>query len=65
MCAACTYRTKDKSNMKRHVEKYHMEHSFTCQTCGVAFLARSELKMHYMKKHNLSETVAFAAANDS
>ena len=64
MCAVCAYKSKDHSNMRRHVKTKHMEHTFKCQTCGVTMSQRGQLKTHYMNKHNLSENVANAAANE-
>ena len=62
MCAVCSYKAKFRGNMVRHVKLMHGESKLKCSTCGNSFGEKYKLKLHYMKVHNLQESVAKAAA---
>ena len=66
MCASCSYKSKDKANMCRHVQCKHSENPprFTCRTCTSAYTERNKLKNHYVKAHNL-DPISAKAASDS
>ena len=66
MCASCSYKSKERYNMIRHVQCKHSDNPpcFRCRTCGNAFKEKNKLKNHYMKVHNL-DSIAAKAASDS
>ena len=67
LCDLCSYKSNDKSNMKKHVNAKHNENcpKFQCSMCPLQVKARPQLKNHYMKVHSLPESLAKSATNDS
>ena len=66
MCLNCSYKSKDRGNMTRHVQNQHgIARSYVCSTCGKSFRERNRLKVHYIKEHKLAEPIAKAAATMS
>ena len=67
LCDLCSYRSNDRSNMKKHVNFKHNENcpKFQCSMCTLQVKAKQQLKGHYMKVHSLPENVAKSATADS
>ena len=60
-CNSCGLSTPLRTSIKRHVENKHMTSSkvFRCRTCNdVTFNVKSNLKRHYMTKHDMPEPAA-------
>ena len=56
-CNVCGRISKDKYNMRKHVERKHMDQaSHSCQQCGSIFRSDGWLKMHKRKQHSESCT---------
>ena len=49
-CTDCQYIAKDKSNVFKHIERVHLNLSYSCPICGALFRSRANLTIH-MKKH--------------
>ena len=64
-CKLCGLQAKWKANVKGHVIRRHMQslkETFACSMCdGKSFTSKQNLKLHYMKSHNMNEKVANAA----
>ena len=67
MCTVCAYKTKINSNIHRHVRSKHGENlpNYKCTSCEYLTAEKAKLKSHYMKSHNLAETIAKMAADAS
>ena len=67
ICEACNHQCNLRSNMVRHVDLKHnpSARKFPCSMCSLQAKFRWQLQTHYVKVHNLSPTVAKAAANES
>ena len=65
MCMVCSYKSKQKGSMLRHVQCVHSDNppSFRCTMCGTCFKERGNLKSHYKGKHKMEDSIAKAAAN--
>ena len=67
MCIHCPYSCNVKTSMVRHVDLKHNPNAkkFPCTMCSLQAKFSWQLKAHYVKVHNLSETVAKAAASEA
>ena len=50
-CLACNYDSKDRSNMKKHIEKHIDGLSFACTLCNKVFKTKGALRSHMYKGH--------------
>ena len=51
ICNHCKYKTKDKSNMKKHVMAKHHGRKFACSFCDKTFPDQSQFKRHIEAVH--------------
>ena len=51
ICNHCKYKTKDKSNMKKHVMAKHYGKKFPCSSCDKNFKDQSQFKRHIEAVH--------------
>ena len=50
-CTECSYCSKKKSNIFRHIESSHLSCSYCCPVCGHDARSRFNLKQHMTSKH--------------
>ena len=50
-CNLCSYKTKDKSNIKKHVLAIHFGKTYSCKFCNIKSKDQSGLKKHVEAKH--------------
>merc|ERR1712126_57338 len=55
-CDQCDYKTKDKSNMKKHIRAVHDKEKIPCCSCDKKFYDQSALKKH---KESIHEGVKY------
>ena len=67
MCMHCSYSCSLKTSMTRHVGLKHDPNAkkFPCTMCPLQAKFSWQLKTHYVKVHNLSETAAKAVASEA
>ena len=66
-CDLCSYKTKDRGNVKKHINNKHNQNcvKYKCSMCGHEAKIRNNLKNHYMGVHKLPENVAKSATADA
>ena len=52
-CEDCDYSTPYKQDMKKHVERRHIDMHITCPKCSTNVGSRYELKTHMRERHRL------------
>ncbi|GIY99557.1 hypothetical protein CEXT_662741 [Caerostris extrusa] len=52
-CAECSYRSADKSTLKRHMAKHKKERPHLCNICEKTFTLKSNCERHIREKHDL------------
>ena len=50
-CTDCGYARERKSDIRRHVERKHIEMRVACNLCSMLFSTRLSLKEHMKYKH--------------
>ncbi len=50
-CNECGYARERKSDIRRHVERKHIEMQVACNLCSMVFSTRLSLKEHMKYKH--------------
>ena len=50
-CLACDYATKDRSNIKKHIDKHIEGLSYTCRVCSKEFPTKTAQLSHMKKDH--------------
>ena len=58
-CLACDFVTKDRSNMRKHIEKHIDGLSFACTLCSKEFRTKGALYSHMYKGHKKSTLIHF------
>ena len=53
-CLVCNYATKDRSNIKKHIEKHIEGLSYACTACSKEFKTKNALLAHMKKGHKHS-----------
>ena len=51
-CTVCERKTKDKRDMKRHLETHLSGLSYTCSQCSKSFRSSNSLRMHDIRNHS-------------
>ena len=52
-CKVCTYRTKVRSNLIKHIQRRHCSTRFNCHLCTNSLGAEADRKEHYKRVHSL------------
>ena len=66
-CEFCPHSSNRPDNMRKHVDVKHKQYcaKYRCSMCSFSVYQKSHLKPHYTRKHQLPESVAMSATNDS
>ncbi len=66
-CDLCLYKSNQRGNIMRHYKVTHSQNcpKFKCSMCDVTLKEKNKLKPHYMKSHNLPESLAISAMRES
>ncbi|KAL8613847.1 hypothetical protein ACOMHN_032837 [Nucella lapillus] len=51
LCAACPYRSSDKSTLIRHMRTHTGQRPYECKVCAVGFTTKANCERHIRKRH--------------
>ena len=54
-CDICAFSAPKKENLKRHIERHHMEKTIPCQECTTMFATQQLLRTHVSRVHAKEE----------
>jgi len=51
-CSECEYKVKNSNDLRKHVERKHLQCNVTCEICFQVFNCRYRLQQHNRKVHS-------------
>ena len=56
-CNVCNYARKRVSDVRKHIERKHINIQFQCEYCEAIVSSRENLKVHLKNRHNITNSI--------